>query len=162
MRHRRTIVCLATAIALLIVGFRVDTVHASHFRPCHDDSKMRHHFTHGDPSKGLKGSKSGDHGYYYLSITAGCAGDNPLLPVTLIGKVHLDRVVKGKLDAEGMCWRLDITEGYNHKHKLLLANLMGNTVILIFRHAVFGHHYRFRIANMESGVTVTDHASFDG
>jgi len=170
MNRRRTIVCLAVATALLASGVRAGVASASTFRPCHDDTKLSHHWTHGNPEKGLRGSESGDRGYYYLSITAGCSGvlqerivgGSSPGEITLVAKLHLTRVVSGKIDSDGMCWRLDIDSGYDHTHKLMVAVLMGKDVTMVFGHARVGERYRLRVANLENGVVVTDHASFDG
>jgi hypothetical protein len=162
MHRRRTAVCIASAVAVLAFGLGVNPAKASIFRPCHDDSSLPHHWgSHGDPNKGLVGAENGDHGYYYLSIKAGCGG-GLLYGQKLVGKVNLGKVVRGRIDADGMCWRLDISPNYDHTHKLILAVLMGNQVSLTYTKAVFGHDYRLRVANLEPGLIVTDHGSFDG
>ncbi len=80
----------------------------------------------------------------------------------LVGRVHLLAIVKGHLDADGMCWRLDVTSHYNHTHKLVMAVLMGTNVSITYTHAIVGRDYRFRVSNLEPGVVVTDHSTFDG
>jgi len=160
---RRTTVCIAALTATLVLGFQVNHVKASVFRPCHDDSNLPHHWgSHGDPNKGFVGAENGDHGYYYLSIEAGCQASGLLTGDRLVGHVHLNRVVSGSIDADGMCWRLDIDHKYDHKHKLLVAVLMGTSVSLTYSRGILGQDYRLRVANLEPGLIVTDHSTFDG
>jgi hypothetical protein len=156
----------ALAVAVVSASFAVPmntaVARASTFRPCYDDTTMPgHHWTHGNPNKGLTGSANGDNGYYYLAIQAGCGPASKGSQATIAGQVHLASVVKGKIDADGMCWRLDISPEYTH-HKLVMAVVMGPLVTLSYAHAVVGEEYRLRIANLEDGVTVTDHAFFSG
>ena len=162
MHRRRTAVCLACVLAILSFGLRTTPTSASIFRPCHDDSTLQHTWgDHGNPNTGLTGAQNGDHGYYYLSIEAGCGG-GLIFGQHLVGKVHLLRVVRGQVDSDGMCWRLDISPNYDHTHKLILAVLMGSDVTLTYSRGILGHDYRLRVANLEPGVVVTDHGSFDG
>jgi hypothetical protein len=162
MYRRRTAVCLASVLVILSFGLRPTPTSASIFRPCHDDSSLPHTWgSHGNPNKGLVGAENGDHGYYYLSIKAGCGG-GLLFGQQLVGKVHLVKVVKGRIDSDGMCWRLDISPNYNHTHKLILAVLMGTDVTLTYTRGVLGNDYRLRVANLEPGLIVTDRGSFDG
>lgn len=156
---------LAAAAAVLTFGFtRYGTASASDFPTfpaCHDDSSMVKQVDKqgGGPSD-LQGSESGDHGYYYLTITAGC-GQPAGTPVTLVVQVHLIAVLSGQVDSDGMCWSLHVDLGYDHNP--LAASLpMGNDVSLTYSGAVAGQKYRIRIANLEPGVTVDEHSSVDG
>jgi hypothetical protein len=156
------------ALAVLIVSasfaapMNTAVARASTFRPCYDDTTMPgHHWTHGNPNRGLPGDPNGGNGYYYLSIQAGCGPASPGSQATIAGQVQLTSLVKGKIDADGMCWRLDISPGYTHR-KLVMAVVMGPLVTLSYTKAIVGEEYRLRIANLEEGVTVTDHAFFSG
>ena len=161
----KRLTAIGTALAVLAIGgVHYVTANASQypsFPACHDDSTMvKPTGSHGGPTS-LPGSENGDDGYYYLSITAGCASDAPGSTVTLVVHVHLDSVLQGQVDADGMCWRVDVHHDYSHD-RLASALLMGNDITLTWPNAVAGTLYRIRIANMEPGVVVSDHSSVDG
>jgi len=156
---------VGVALALLTFGVaHALPAHADgfkHFPACHDDSTMvKQTGKHGGPAS-LPGSKNGNDGYYYLSVTAGCAGDADGSTVSLVIHVHLDAVLQGQLDTDGMCWRVDVHHEYSH-HRLDSASVMGDDITVTWPNAVAGTKYRIRIANMEPGVVVQDHASVDG
>lgn len=162
MRRRVVAACLASVLVALCLGLRPTQSSASIFRPCHDDSTLPHTWgSHGNPNKGLSGAENGDHGYYYLAIEAGCGG-GVVFGQHLVGTVQLQRIVTGRVDADGMCWRLDISPDYDHTHKLVLAVLMGDSVTLTYTRGIAGHDYRLRVANLEPGLVVTDHSTFTG
>jgi hypothetical protein len=151
----------AVAGAVVLIGLgRFDVASASTFYQCHSDSTLvtQDSGVHGGPAR-LPGSESGDLGYYYLSLTAGC-GEAKGTPVTLTVSVTLDKVLSGTIDADGMCWSLEEHLGYNHT-PLAAAVIMSDRFTVQFP-AVAGNQYRIRLANLESGVTVTDHSSVDG
>jgi hypothetical protein len=154
---------MAVAVLALGVGHS-ELASASQFKTfptCHQDSsQIKQTGKHGSPLA-LTGSNDGGDGYYYLTITAGCAGDKPGATVPLQINVHIVSFVKGVEDADGFCWKLNVDLGYNH-HPLQSALLMGDTVSLTFPNAVVGQKYRIRIASMEPALTVADHSSVDG
>ena len=152
-------------LVLLMVGLgRFDTARAAsvpQFPSCHNDStQVKQTSDHGGPASLGPGSENGDSAYYYLTFTAGC-GEAKGSPVTLTVAVTLVSVLSGTVDADGMCWRLDVDLGYI-KPALASGVLMGNSVSLTFPNAVAGSQYRIRIANLEEGLTVSDHSSVDG
>ncbi len=156
---------VGVALAVLVVGFgRTETASASQFKTfptCHQDStQIKQDGKHGSPAA-LTGSNDGGDGYYYLTITAGCPGDAPGSTVTLTVHVQITTVLKGVEDSGGMCWKINVDLGYDH-HPLLTGMLMGDSVTLVYSHAVAGSKYRIRIASLEPALTVRDHSSVDG
>jgi hypothetical protein len=161
---RVSIVGVALTVLALGLG-RFEAAKASsvpQFPACHDDSTMvKQQDRQGGGPTHLTGSDTGDHGYYYLTITAGCPGDAPRSTVTLTVQIHLSAVLSGTVDADGMCWGIHVDKGYNH-NPVAAGLIMGNDVSLVYNQAVAGTQYRIRIANMEEGVTVAEHSSVDG
>ena len=164
MFKRASIVGVTVSVLALGLG-RFENASAAQFPQfpsCHDDSTMIKPFDKqgGGPSS-LTGTESGDHGYYYLTLTAGCPGDAPGSTVTLTAHIHLDNVLQGQIDADGMCWGIHFDLGYNH-NPVEQAVIMGTDVSLSYTHAVAGAKYRIRIANLEPGLTVQEHSTVDG
>jgi hypothetical protein len=164
--YKRASVIGVAVAAMLVLGLgRFETANAAsvpQFPACHDDSSMvKQTSKQGGGPSNLTGTENGDHGYYYLTVTAGCPGDAKGSTVTLVVQVHLLAVLRGTVDADGMCWLINVDLGYNH-HPLEQASIMGNDVTVTYPAAVAGSKYRIRIANMEPGVTVAEHSSVDG
>jgi hypothetical protein len=155
---------VGVALTVLMVGLgRFETASASvpQFPGCHEDStQIKQTSDHGGPVKLGPGSANGDKAYYYLTLTAGC-GEPQGAAVSLTVQVTLQSVISGQPDADGICWRVDVDLGYQ-KPALDSAVLMGNQISLTYSNAVAGDQYRIRIANLEDGLTVSDHSSVDG
>jgi hypothetical protein len=151
-------VALTLLIAIPLIGvMQSETVSAQVFLQCHDDSRdpiHNGHWTHGDPNTGLPGDPRGNNGYYYLAITA-CT-------TTLTGGADLTGIVHGKAPRDGIHWRIDITPDYDSGNRLAIAYPIGNSADITYTGAKPGAHYRLRIANLTTGVTITDHGYFDG
>jgi len=158
----------ATAIALvaLCAAFAhapsAGAASVPQFPPCHNDStQVKQTSDKGGPALLGPGSENGLQAYYYVTETAGCGSDQPGSTVTLAMVVDLTDVLKGTVDSDGMCWGLELHQGYD-KTPVAAAVEMGNTVHLTYDNAIAGQQYRFRIANLETGLTIQDHSSVDG